>query len=131
MDVSYVQSEVPTTRRPFLAVFDRLDPSCANLRRLYPGTSIKLVDVPEAGQGVKGLKFSGANYQWRNSAEAANSTLFKEQPVPDQQNRSGIYIPRAHTNIVDVSGATVLSLGNEIEISSNGRSYLALRERNN
>ena len=129
VDVSYVESQVLMSGHRFFAVFDRLDPTCANLKRLYPGTSIKVVDVPEAGEGVKGLRFSGSNNQWKNSQAAVNSSLFKEAPVPDQQNKSRIHIPRAHTQIVDVSGANVLSLGNDIKISDNGRSYLA--EKNN
>ena len=127
VDVSYVQSEVPMTKRPFFAVFDRLDPSCANLKSLYPGKSIHVVDVPQAGQGVKGLKFTHADNQWKNSPEAANSINFKERVLPNQQNKSGTYIPRVNMGLLELRGATVLSLGNEIGISGNGRSYLAVR----
>ena len=131
VDISYVKSEAPITKRPFWAVYDRLDPTCTNLKRLYPGTATKVVDVPEVGQGVKGLRFRGSDNQWNNSPEATNSTIFKEQAVPDQQNKSSTNIPRAKVDRVDSLGATVLSLGNDIGISSNGRSYLPLRERNN
>ena len=131
VDISYVKSEAPITKRPFWAVYDRLDPTCTNLKRLYPGTTTKVVDVPEVGQGVKGLRFRGSDNQWNNSPEATNSTIFKEQAVPDQQNKSSTNIPRAKVDRVDSLGATVLSLGNDIGISSNGRSYLPLRERNN
>ena len=127
VDVSYVRSEVPLTRSPFLAVVDRMDPTCANLKSLYPGTSVKVVDVPQAGQGVRGLKFKGANNQWKHYPEAINSTQFKEQPVPNQQNRSTIHIPRAHMQIVEHRNVTVLSLGHQIGISANGRSYIAVK----
>ena len=129
LDITYIQSRV--ANRPYWAVIDKLDSSAANLKRLYPGATTKLVDVPEAGPGVKGLKFSGAENQWNNTPKADSSSLFKEQAVPDQANRSSTYIPRARVDRVNSLGVTILSLGNEIEISSNGRSYLALRERNN
>ena len=131
LDITYLESKTSISNNPFLAVIDRLDISGANLKRLYPGATTKLVEVPEAGPGVKGLKFDGAENQWKNTPKANNSSLFKEQAVPDQPNKSSTYIPRPNQQRVNNIGATVLSLGNNIEISSNGRSYLALRERNN
>ena len=127
VDVSFVQSQVFMSGKRFFAVYDRLDPTCTNLKGLYPGTSVKVVDVPEVGDGVKGLRFSGSNNQWKNSPEAVNSSQFKQQPVPNQQNRSTIHIPRAHMQIVEHRNVTVLSLGHQIGISANGRSYIAVK----
>ena len=129
LDLTFIQSGAGN--RPYLAVVDKLDSSSTNLKELYPGVTTKLVDVPEAGPGVKGLKFDGADNQWKNTSKANSSSQFKELEVPDQANRSSTNIPRARVDRVNRLGATVLSLGNNIEISSNGRSYLVLKERNN
>ena len=131
LDITYIQSRTGVANRPYWAVIDKLDSSGTNLKELYPGPTTKIVDVPEAGPGVKGLKFEGAENQWKNTPKANNSSNFKDQAVPDQANRSSTNIPRAQTDRVNRLGATVLSLGNDIEISNNGRSYLALREKNN
>ena len=61
LDITYIQSRA--ANKPYWAVIDKLDSSGTNLKELYPGATTKLVDVPEAGPGVKGLKFDGAENQ--------------------------------------------------------------------
>ena len=63
LDITYIQSKTGVANKPFWAVIDKLDSSGTNLKELYPGATTKLVDVPEAGPGVKGLKFDGAENQ--------------------------------------------------------------------
>ena len=125
VDIGYIQSRT-RTNRPYLVVYDRLDPTCNNLRYIYHRPSIKLVDLPEVGGGITGLNFPESRFSWLNSAAARSSRQFKENPVP-RRNTTGIWITAPTTLTDKNSRYNVLSLGSNIEKHADGRSVLVLK----
>lgn len=51
VDIGYVVSYTVRDRKPYHAVFDRLDPTSLKLKSLYPTDAVRVVNVPEAGPG--------------------------------------------------------------------------------
>lgn len=129
VDITYTHSVTPTGSL-FVAVFDLLQLSCANLKALYPQTTTKVVDVPEVSPLHKGLKFDRSNntYNALTGVSSRNSEHFIEGTYTDNGvSRVGIWIPRAPVANATSLGFNITTLGLRLPISATGRSVFVYK----